>query len=46
MKTKRKISIKKHRISLIPYQRGGFVMKIILIVSDIKIITSKLNNGN
>jgi hypothetical protein len=41
MKTKRKISIKKHRISLIPDQLGGFVMKIILIVSDIKITTTK-----
>jgi hypothetical protein len=41
MQTKGKISIKKHRISLIPDQPGGFVMKIILIVSDIKITTTK-----
>lgn len=41
MQTKRKIIIKKHRISLIPDQPGGFVMKTILIVSDFKIITTK-----
>ncbi len=46
MRTKRKISIKKHRISLIPDQPDGFVMKIILIVSDIKITTTKYSNGD
>jgi hypothetical protein len=41
MKTKIMISIKKHRISVVHDDRGGFVMKIILIVSDIKITTTK-----
>lgn len=41
MKLKRKISIKKHRISIIPGQPDGFLMKVILIISDIKITTTK-----